>query len=86
MVGKGLRRVTEKSVGTLSAGEAGGKTQTCPAGIGEGSSERATKPKAELKCLYGNACSMGKKQEELETVVQPGKVQPDCCRGGIGIL
>ena len=26
-------------------------------------------PKAQLKCLYTNACGMGSKQEELETMV-----------------
>ena len=26
--------------------------------------------KAQLKCLYTSACSMGNKQEELETVAQ----------------
>ena len=31
------------------------------------------RPVAKLKSLYINACSMGNKQEELETVVQLGK-------------
>ena len=29
--------------------------------------------KAQLKCLYTSACSMGNKQEELEAMVQLGK-------------
>ena len=47
-----------------------GKSQTCPGGVREGSTEKAMRPVAKLKCLYTNACSMGIKQEELETVVQ----------------
>ena len=50
-----------------------GKPQTPPGGIREGSSEKATRPIAKLKCLYTNERSMGNKQEELETVVQLGK-------------
>ena len=50
-----------------------GKSQTCPGGIREGSTEKAMRPIAKLKCLYTNACSMGNKQEELETVAQLGK-------------
>ena len=34
----------------------------------EGSSEKATRPIAKLKCLYTNVHSMGNKQEELETM------------------
>ena len=49
------------------------KPQTCPGGIREGSSEKATRPIAKLKCLYTNACSMVNKQEELETMAQVGK-------------
>ena len=56
---------------TLGGGK--GKPQTCPGGIREGSSEKAMRPVAKLKCLYTNARSMGNKQEELETVVQLGK-------------
>ena len=48
-------------------------SQTCPGGIREGSSEKATRPIAKLKCLHTNAHSMGNKQEELETMVQLGK-------------
>jgi len=47
-----------------------GKPQTFPGGIREGSSEKTTRPIAKLKCLYINVCSMGNKQEELETVAQ----------------
>ena len=54
-------------------GGGNGKPQTCPGGIKEGSSEKATRPIAKLKCLYTNVCSMGNKQEELETIVQLGK-------------
>jgi len=50
-----------------------GKPQTPPGGIREGSSEKATRSIAKLKCLYTNVCSMGNKQEELETIVQLGK-------------
>ena len=50
-----------------------GKPQTHPGGTREGSSEKAMRPVAKLKSLYINACSMGNKQEELETVVQLGK-------------
>ena len=56
---------------TLGGGK--GKSQTCPGGIREGSSDKAMRPIAKLKCLYTNACSMGNKQEELETVAQLGK-------------
>ena len=51
-------------------GGGNGKPQTCPGGIKEGSSEKATRPIAKLKCLYTNVSSIGNKQEELETVVQ----------------
>ena len=56
---------------TLGGGK--GKPQTCPGGIREGSSDKAMRPIAKLKCLYTNAHSMGNKQEELEAVVQLGK-------------
>ena len=39
----------------------------------EGSSEKVTRPIAKLRCLYTSACSMGNKQEELETMAQLGK-------------
>ena len=45
-----------------------GKPQTCPGGIRVGSSEKATRPIAKLKCLYTDVHSMGNKQKELETV------------------
>ena len=50
----------------------GGKRnpRTCPGGIREGYSKKATRPIAKLKSLYTNARSMGNKQEELETVAQ----------------
>ena len=49
-----------------------GKPQTYPGGIRERSSKKATRPIAKVKYLYTNVCSMGNKQEELETVVQLG--------------
>ena len=45
-------------------------SQTCPGGITEDSSKKAMRPIAKLKCLYTNACSIGNKQEEPETVAQ----------------
>ena len=66
----GDREVRGNAV-TLGGGK--GKPQTCPGGIREGSSEKAMRPIAKLKCLYTNAHSMGNKQEELEAVVQLGK-------------
>ena len=53
---------------TLGGGK--GKPQTCPGGSREGSTDTAMRMIAKLKCLYTNACSMGIKQEELETVEQ----------------
>ena len=44
------------------------KPQTCPGGTRKGSSEKAMRPIAKLKCLYTDVHSMGNKQEELETV------------------
>ena len=52
-----------------------GKPQTCPGCCREGSSEKATKPKAKLKCPYTNVRSMGNKEEELETVAQLEKYE-----------
>lgn len=43
--------------------------QICPRGLWEGSSRKAVCLKAQLKCLYTNASSVGNKREELETVV-----------------
>ena len=64
-------REARRNAVTLGGGK--GKPQTCPGGIREGSSEKAVRPMAKLKCLYINVCSMGNKQEELETLVQLGK-------------
>ena len=36
----------------------------------EGIRVTATQKEAQLRCLYTNACSMGNKPEELETIVQ----------------
>jgi len=46
---------------------------TCPGDIRERSSEKAMRPIAKLKYLYTSACSMGNKQDELETVAPLGK-------------
>ena len=62
--------VCENAV-TLGGGK--GKPQTCPEHIREGSSEKATRPIAKLKCLCTSVHNMGSKQEELETMVQLGK-------------
>ena len=51
---------------TLEGGK--GKAQSCPGGFREGSSDKAMRPIAKLKCLYTNAHSMQNKQEEIETV------------------
>ena len=40
-------------------------------GIKELSFKEVTRPAAQLKCLYTNACSLGNKQEELEATVLP---------------
>ena len=63
----------EECGNTVTLGGGRGKPQTCPGGIREGSSEKAMRPVAKLKCLYINACSMGNKQEELETMARVGK-------------
>lgn len=57
----------------VTLGESKGKPQTYPGGIREGSSDKATRPIAKLKCLYINARSTGNKQEKLETVARLGK-------------
>ena len=54
----GDREAHENAV-TLGGGK--GKPQTCPGGIREGSTEKAARPIAKLKCLYTNARSMGNK-------------------------
>ena len=41
-----------------------GKSQIFPRVFREGSSKNIMQPKAQLKCLYTNACSMGNKQED----------------------
>ena len=38
----------------VTLGGSKGKPQTCPGGIREGSSEKATRTVAKLKCLYTN--------------------------------
>ena len=63
----GDREVRGNAV-TLGGGK--GKPQTHPGGTREGSSEKAMRPVAKLKSLYINACSMGNKQEELETMAR----------------
>ena len=74
MVGEGDvlgDREDHRNAFTLGGGK--GKAQSCPGGFREGSSDKAMRPIAKLKCLYTNAHSMGNKQEELEAVVQLGK-------------
>ena len=76
MVGEGgVLGDREARGNTVTVGGGKGKPQTCPGGIREGSSEKAVRPMAKLKRLYINVCSMGNKQEELETVVQLGKYE-----------
>lgn len=41
-----------------------GKLQICPRVLWKSSSRKAVHLKAQLKCLYANACSMGNKQGE----------------------
>lgn len=41
-----------------------------PKGIREGSSQKVKRLPSLMKCLFTNACCMGNKQEELETMVQ----------------
>ena len=64
-------REARRNAVTLGGGK--GKPQACPGGIREGSSEKATRPIAKLKCFYTNARSMANKPGELETVAQLGK-------------
>ena len=74
MVGeRGVLGDREVRGNAVTLGGVKGKSQTCPGGIREGSSDKAMRPIAKLKCLYTNAHSMGNKQEELEAVVQLGK-------------
>jgi len=54
----GDREAHENAV-TLGGGK--GKPQIYPGGIREGSSKKAMRPVAKLKCLYMNARSMGNK-------------------------
>ena len=49
-------------------GSTGVKPQIPPRGLREGPSRKVACQKAQLNCLYTDACSMGNKQEELETV------------------
>ena len=65
---------TEACGNAVTLGGGKGKHQACTGGIREGSSEKAMRPIAKLKCLYTNASSMGNKQEELETMVQLGSM------------
>ena len=70
---RGVLSVREVCGNAVTLGGRKGKHQTCPGGIREGSSEKATRPIAKLKCFFTSACSTANKQEELETVVQLGK-------------
>lgn len=49
-----------------------GTPQSCPRGFCEGYSKKAMRPIAQLSHLCTNACSMGNKQEGMETVLQLG--------------
>jgi len=71
--GRGVLDDREARGNAVTLGGGKGKPQTCPAGIREVSSDKATRPIAKLNCLYTNARSMGNKWEELETVAQFGK-------------
>ena len=54
---------------TVTFGGGKGNPQACPGGVREGSSEKAMRPIAKMKCFYTNVLSVGNKQEELETVM-----------------
>ena len=74
MVGEGDvlgDREDHRNAFTLGGGK--GKPKSCPGGIREGSSGKAMRPIAKLKCLYTNVRCMGNKQEKLETMAQFGK-------------
>lgn len=49
--------------------KATGRLKVNTKGIKELSSKKVTRPAAQLKCLYTNACSLRNKQEELEATV-----------------
>jgi len=59
--------------GELEAPEVSGANKKIPMkhlkGKKECSAMKVTRPTAQMKCLYTNACSMGNKQEELEAVM-----------------
>jgi len=52
-------RKEHRNVVTLGGGR--GKSQTCSRGIRDGSSKKAMRLIAKMKCLYTNARSMGNK-------------------------
>ena len=71
MMGEGgVLGVREAHRNAVTSGGGKGKPQTCPGGVREGSSDKAMRPIAKLKCLYTNSRSMGNKQDELETMAQ----------------
>jgi len=60
----------DEAVTAGATGEGDGENQgKSLKGIGELSFKEVTRPAAQLKCLYTNACSLGIKQEELEATV-----------------
>ena len=67
--GDELLSYREEPENPVNLGSSGGKPHICLRGLWEGSYRKAVHLKAQLKCLYTNACSMGNKQEELETMV-----------------
>ena len=54
---------------TVTLGRNRERPQICPRGLQKGSSGKAAPLKAQLKCLYTKAHSVGNKQEKLETMV-----------------
>lgn len=50
-------------------GSRGEKLQISSEGLGKGLSRKVLYQKAQLKCLYTDAHSMGNEEEELETVM-----------------
>jgi len=62
MWGRGVLGDREAHGNAVTLGGGKGKPQSCSGGIREGSSKKATRPVAKLKCLYTNAHSMGNKQ------------------------
>ena len=62
---------------TLGGGK--GKPQTCPGGVREGSSEKATRPVAKLQCLCTNA--PGGREAGREPAVCSCSLEGQLCSG-----